>query len=111
MKKLLIAILLLCVLMSACSEVEQALWDPDPMTVSCSDETFIAKVVELSEESTNLFAVQILKIYDDVELVSRSEKLLECTGTALTNSAGETPIFYSIEVDREGDTFIGYRLQ
>lgn len=111
MKKLLIVILLLCVMLSACAEVEDVFWDPDPRTVSCSDGTFIAKVVELSEENTSPFATKLLKIYEGVSVVSRSDELLECRGTALTSGAGETAILYYIQVDREGDTFIGYRIQ
>ena len=82
------------------------MWDPDPKTVSCSDETFIAKVVEVSEDSP--YENKILKIYGDATVVSRSDELLECRGTAMTARDGEKTIRYYIEVDRDGDSFIGF---
>ena len=62
----------------------------------------------MSEESQDSFSPRILKLYSDVEEIERTDNLLRCMGTAKFSSGGDVQITYFFEIDRDGDTFIGY---
>jgi hypothetical protein len=68
-------------------------------------EYLVTDVIQLSQDQTNPFAQTILKIYDDMEVLSRTEKKLLCGGFA-KGSRGDSPVEFYIEEDRDGDRFI-----
>ena len=80
----------------------------DP-TIGCDDEWLIDGILELSEERESTFSPRILKLYDDkLEEMERTTKLLRCKAEAKLSAGGDHFITYSYEIDRDGDTFIGY---
>lgn len=80
------------------------------MTIDCNDEWFKSEIMELSEDNEGSVAVRILKLYDDAEEVERSESVLRCRGEAKLSRGGDSYITYHIEIDRDGDLFIGYEI-
>ena len=65
------------------------------------------RIIDLSEKNENPFAGRILKLYEIAE-VSRTETRLDCQATAKWSKGGDNAIRYHVEVDADGDAFIGY---
>ena len=77
----------------------------------CNDQRFIDEIVQLSEENENPSAPRILKMYvDAVEEIERTDKLLRCRTEVRLSTDQERYATYHLEIDRDGDAFIGYRL-
>ena len=84
----------------------------DPQSIDCNDSGLAEEILELSKDnsSRNPFAVRILKLYADAEELERTESSLRCRGTALLDRGGELYVTYRLEIDRDGDAFIGYEI-
>ena len=80
--------------------------------MGCDDEQFIQEILELSEDNKNPEAVRILKVYSGAEETERTERVLKCTGEARLSRDGEATyqVTYYVELDRDGDLFIGYEI-
>ena len=76
--------------------------------LDCEDTWFTEQIVKLAEEREDVFSPRILKLYSDVEEIERTDNLLRCMGTAKFSSGGDVQMTYFFEIDRDGDTFIGY---
>ena len=77
----------------------------------CNDQRFIDEIVQLSEENENPSAPHILKMYvDAVEEIERTDKLLRCRTEVRLSTDQERYATYHLEIDRDGDAFIGYQL-
>ncbi len=76
---------------------------------TCNDEWFIDEIIELSEDNESSFSPRILKLYTDkIEEVERTAKLLRCKAEAKMSQGGDVFLTYHYEIDRDGDSFIGY---
>ena len=99
---------------SAASSVVTAAPEPTTtsslVTIDCSDPRLTKQILELSEENQSPFSVRVLKLYSEVEELERTERLLRCRGTASLSRGGESYITYHYEIDRDGDSFIGYEI-
>ena len=84
----------------------------DPQSIDCNDSGLAEEILELSKDnsSRNPLAVRILKLYADAEELERTESSLRCRGTALLDRGGELYVTYRLEIDRDGDAFIGYEI-
>ena len=80
------------------------------ITIDCSDKGFTDQILKLSEDNKNPLAPRILKLYSGAEELERTEAVLRCRGRAALSQGGESSITYHYEVDRDGDTFIGYEI-
>ena len=85
-------------------------WTETLQLIDCDDEYFTEQIVKLSEENKNQLAPRILKLYSGAEELERTETALRCGGTANLSRGGESHITYHIEIDRDGDAFIGYKI-
>ena len=79
------------------------------MTLDCEDERFIEGIVKLSEDSESPFQARILKLYEGSEELERTESVLRCKAEAKLSNQTDSYIIYYVEIDRDGDQFIGYR--
>ena len=80
------------------------------MVMDCDDERFMGHVLKLLEDQILPPAPRILKVYHDAEAVERTARVLRCRGTALLSTGEELGISYHYEIDRDGDSFVGYKL-
>ena len=80
------------------------------MVMDCDDERFMGHVLKLLEDQILPPAPRILKVYHDAEAVERTARVLRCRGTALLSTGDELDISYHYEIDRDGDSFVGYKL-
>ena len=80
------------------------------MTLDCEDERFIEEIVKLSEDSEGPFQARILKLYEGSEELERTESVLRCKAEARLSNLTDSYIIYHVEIDRDGDQFIGYRI-
>ena len=71
-------------------------------------EYLVPDITLLSQNQSNPYAQKILKIYDDITVVSRSAKKLVCTGP-VKGSQGDSFLEFHVEEDRDDDRFIGYK--
>ena len=82
---------------------------PATMTlIDCNDERFTADIIELSNRDTS--GPSILKIYDGATVLDRTPQLLRCRAEAKLSRGGDVFIIYRTFLDRDGDSFIGYRV-
>ena len=88
---------------------------PNPISSEdCANKLLQAEIVALSQSSgSSNQRIHILKIYNGQE-VKRTDNRLDCRGEAMLNvSDGFNDLYeinYHIEVDPEGEAFIGYRI-
>ena len=109
MKKTLLGMLLVIAgmgLLAACVEST-----PEPMPepripANCNDEQFVQQILDLSEDEPT--RGRILKVYLGAEEIERTDRVLKCEGEARLRLGGDVSISYYMEIDRDGDGFIGY---
>lgn len=81
----------------------------------CDDRTLKSEIIRLFADNmrANNLNVEILKIYNTEE-VGRTDNRLDCFGEIMLNISDSFndlyPMDYYVEVDPEGDAFIGYQL-
>jgi hypothetical protein len=71
-------------------------------------EYLVPDITLLSQNQSSPYAQKILKIYDNITVVSRSAKKLVCTGP-VKGSQGDSFLEFHVEEDRDDDRFIGYK--
>ena len=77
-------------------------------TASCDNEWLIEGIIDLSEEAD----VSILKIYAETAAeVERSENILKCRAEAIVSVGPNRYLVYYLEIDRDGDPFMGYEAE
>ena len=77
---------------------------PVTLTLKCSDEWFIQAIIDLSEDREG----RIIKIYTGAVEIERSKSILRCRSEARSSRGGDVYLVYHYEIDRGGDSFIGY---
>ena len=80
------------------------------MTLPCSDPRFLDNIKALTEEGTGVVTIRILKIYDDIQEIERTDSVLRCKAQGRLSNGGDAHIEYYLEIDRDGDQFIGYQI-
>ena len=83
---------------------------PITMTLGCNDELFKQEVLELSEDNQGSVTIRILKLHEGAKAIERTNRVLRCMGEAKLSRGGDRYITYHIEIDRDGDQFIGYEI-
>ena len=102
MRRSILAVALLASFIAACSSsAPTSLADE-----SC--EELQPRIVRLSEGNKNPMAPRILKLYEVTE-VDRTETKLTCHAVAKWNRGEDSPVAFYMELDVDGDAFIGYK--
>ena len=84
--------------------------EPVTMTLDCEDERFIEEIVTLSEDNESPFQGRILKLYEGSEELERTESVLRCKAEAKLSKGGDAYLIYHLEIDRDGEQFVGYEI-
>jgi len=103
-KKIPVLLVIIVLALTGCEVLDAALKASVPETC----EKLAPEILTLSENNTNPFTIQILKLYE-IEEVSKTETRLECIAVATTGGSGDRlPIEFQAYSDQDGDVFIGY---
>jgi hypothetical protein len=107
-KKIPVLLVIIVFALTGCEALDAALDAALVASVPETCEKLAPDILDLSENNTNPFGIQILKLYE-IEEVSKTETRLECTAVATTGGSGDRiPIKFEAYSDQDGDVFIGY---
>ena len=85
--------------------------EPILMTIDCNNAVFTQEIITMSEKNAATLSHTLLKIYDGATVIERTPETLRCRREARRTQGPDLYIIYYMEIDREGDLFVGYKIE